>query len=168
MIVRIAVPTVVGLASFWAWEKSHRKTHKVPPGINRAVCLPYKEEFELYHNAFSLCSMKTRVCLAELQIPYKAHPIDLIETRKYETISRHFLAVNPAGTVPVLVHKGHPIYESHEQIRYAAVHAPSYFPATHPCRSRAQGKDRALYRLVIHYRGSLLLHHDDVLTPGCA
>ena len=26
--------------------------------------------------------------------------------------------MNPAGTVPVLVHNGHPIYESHEQIVY--------------------------------------------------
>ena len=26
--------------------------------------------------------------------------------------------VNPAGTVPVLVHNGHPVYESHEQILY--------------------------------------------------
>ena len=26
--------------------------------------------------------------------------------------------VNPAGTVPVLLHNGHPIYESHEQIVY--------------------------------------------------
>ena len=26
--------------------------------------------------------------------------------------------VNPAGTVPVLLHNGHPIYESHEQILY--------------------------------------------------
>ena len=24
--------------------------------------------------------------------------------------------VNPAGTVPVLVHRGHPVYESHEQV----------------------------------------------------
>ena len=24
--------------------------------------------------------------------------------------------VNPAGTVPVLVHQGHPVYESHEQV----------------------------------------------------
>jgi hypothetical protein len=29
-----------------------------------------------------------------------------------------FLNINPAGTVPVLVHKEHPIYESHEQIVY--------------------------------------------------
>ena len=26
--------------------------------------------------------------------------------------------VNPAGTVPVLLHHGHPVYESHEQIIY--------------------------------------------------
>ena len=26
--------------------------------------------------------------------------------------------VNPAGTVPVLIHNGHPVYESHEQIVY--------------------------------------------------
>ena len=26
--------------------------------------------------------------------------------------------MNPAGTVPVLIHNGHPVYESHEQIAY--------------------------------------------------
>ena len=37
----------------------------------------------------------------------------------WETKSADYLNnVNPAGTVPVLVHNGHPIYESHEQIVY--------------------------------------------------
>ena len=36
----------------------------------------------------------------------------------YETKMPWFLRINPAGTVPVLVHNGHPIYESHEQIVY--------------------------------------------------
>ncbi len=40
--------------------------------------------------------------------------------------------MNPAGTVPVLVHEGHPIYESHEQIRYAALHAPPGSPTLVP------------------------------------
>jgi len=120
------------LVGWWAWEKSHRKTHPVPPGIQKNIDLAYEEEFELYHNPLSLCSMKTRVCMAELQIPYKGHAIDLIETGGYETLSREFLAVNPAGTVPVLVHGGHPIYESHEQIRYAAVHAPPGSPSLVP------------------------------------
>ena len=94
--------------------------------------MPYEQEFELYHNAFSLCSMKSRLCLSELGIPYRSHPVDLIETGAYENIRAGFLRVNPAGTVPVLVHEGHPVYESHEQIRYAAEHAPSSHPGLIP------------------------------------
>lgn len=122
MLFGIGLLAILGL--WWAWENAHRKTHPVPPGLQKDIDLPYEQEFELYHNALSLCSMKTRVCMAELQLPYKSHPIDLIETGSYENISRRFLKVNPGGTVPVLVHNGHPVYESHEQIRYAADHAP--------------------------------------------
>jgi glutathione S-transferase len=107
----------------WFWESRKRRTHAVEPGFHEETGIPFEQDFELYHNAFSLCSKKVRVCLAELNIDYASHPIDLIETGSYENLSRHFLAVNPEGTVPVLVHRGHPIYESHEQIRYAANHA---------------------------------------------
>ncbi|MCP3986931.1 MAG: glutathione S-transferase family protein [bacterium] len=117
---------------WWAWENAHRKTHPVAAGHHAGIELPHEQEFELYHNALSLCSKKARVCLAELGLPYKSHPIDLIETGSYENLSRQFLSVNPAGTVPVLVHEGHPIYESHEQIRYAADHAPSGSPVLVP------------------------------------
>ncbi|MCH8149689.1 MAG: acyltransferase domain-containing protein, partial [Planctomycetes bacterium] len=54
-----------------------------------------------------------------VQVAYHSHHIDLIETGTYENIRARMLSVNPAGTVPVLVHNGHPIYESHAQIRYA-------------------------------------------------
>jgi glutathione S-transferase len=134
----IALTAAGGLVGWWAWEKSHRKTHPVPPGLQHAVTLPHAHEFELYHNALSLCSMKTRVCLAELGIAYESHPIDLIETGGYQTLSRAFLAVNPAGTVPVLVHRGHPVYESHEQIRYAAAHAPPGAPPLVPDDAEAK------------------------------
>jgi glutathione S-transferase len=127
---------LLGLAGsallWWLWESRHRRTHPVPPGLQKDVTLPFEQEFELYHNALSLCSMKTRVCLAELGVRYASHPIDLVETGSYETLSRHFLKVNPGGTVPVLVHRGHPVYESHEQIRYAAVHAPEGSPSLVP------------------------------------
>jgi glutathione S-transferase len=92
-------------------------------GLHPEISLPHRDEWELYHNGFSLCSKKVRVCLAELGLPYRSHPIELIETGAYENVGRRFLAVNPAGTVPVLVHRGHPVYESHEQIVYAAGHA---------------------------------------------
>ena len=138
MLGGLALATATGLGGWWAWEKAHRKTHPVAPGLQPGIALPYEAEFELYHNALSLCSMKSRVCMAELAIPYKGHAIDLIETGSYETLSRRFLAVNPAGTVPVLVHHGHPIYESHEQIRYAAAHAPSGSPSLVPADPAAQ------------------------------
>ncbi|MDG2334541.1 MAG: glutathione S-transferase family protein [Myxococcota bacterium] len=114
---------LLGAFGWWFWESRNRRTHAVGPGYQPSIELPHEQAFELYHNAFSLCSKKLRVCMAELDLDYESHPIDLIETGSYETLSRHFLAVNPAGTVPVLVHNGHPVYESHEQIRYAADHA---------------------------------------------
>ena len=115
---------LVGAVGWWLVEKSRRVTHPVPPGYQPDLVFPHEQAFELYHNALSLCSMKTRLCLAELGIPYRSHHVDLIETGCYENIRPGLLAVNPAGTVPVLLHHGHPIYESHEQIRYAARHAP--------------------------------------------
>ena len=120
------------LVGGWFVENRRRKTHPVPPGHQSGIVIPHEQEFELYHNALSLCSMKTRVCLSELRIPYASHPIDLIETGCYENIRPRLLNVNPAGTVPVLIHQGHPVYESHEQIRYAALHAPEGSPSLVP------------------------------------
>ena len=116
--------TLGAFLTWYVWEWRKRKTHAMPGGLRPEITLPHTTEFELYHNSLSLCSKKVRVCLAELGIEYTSHPIDLIETGSYENLSRHFLAVNPAGVVPVLVHNGHPVYESHEQIRYAAEHSP--------------------------------------------
>ena len=131
---------LAGGVAWWGWEKAHRKTHPVPPGHRPEIDLPYRREFELYHNALSLCSMKVRVCMAELRVPYESYHVDLIETGAYENIRRPFLAVNPGGTVPVLVHQGHPIYESHEQIRYAAAHAPPGSPSLVPADPALRGE----------------------------
>jgi glutathione S-transferase len=92
-------------------------------GYQEQITLDHKQEWELYHNSFSLCSKKLRVCMAELELPYRDHHVHLIETGSYENVGRDYLAVNPAGLLPVLVHKGHPIYESHDEIIYAAAHA---------------------------------------------
>lgn len=125
MIGFLVAIALLGLASWYLYEKSQRKTFAVPPGLQAEIALPHEDEWELYHNALSLCSKKTRLCMAELGLPYRSHHIDLVETGSYEVLGRRFLAVNPGGTVPVLVHRGHPIYESHEQIRYAAENAPA-------------------------------------------
>jgi glutathione S-transferase len=119
-----AAASVAG-AGWYVREKRLRRTHSMEGGLHPEIFLPHREPFELWHNAFSLCSKKVRLCLAELGIEHASHHVDLIETGSYQTFGREFLAVNPAGLVPVLVHDGHPVYESHEIIRYAAAQARS-------------------------------------------
>ena len=75
-------------------------------------------EWVLYHNNFSLCSRKVRICLEEYKIDYLPVHIHIIETKDCENLSKDFLKINPKATVPVLLHNNQPIYESHEQIRY--------------------------------------------------
>ena len=101
-------------------ERALRQTSGVPHGFQAQISLPHQAQWTLYHNPFSLCSKKIRVCLTEYGVDYDSVVIELIETGYYQNISREFLKVNPAATVPVLLHKGHPIYESHEQLRYVA------------------------------------------------
>lgn len=132
MVAAAGAVLAAGAAGWWAWERSHRRTRAMPGGLHTGITLPHTRDFELYHNALSLCSKKVRVCLAELEIPYASHHVDLIETGSYENIGRRYLAVNPAGLLPVLVHRGHPVYESHEQIRHAAAHAPPGAPVLVP------------------------------------
>lgn len=123
MIGALAGAATLG-AGAWYWrERGLRRTHAMAGGLHADRTVPHRAEFELYHNDFSLCSKKIRMCLAELGIPYDAHHVDLIETGSYETLSRRFLAVNPAALVPVLVHDGHPVYESHDILLYAARHS---------------------------------------------
>ena len=129
--VLLAVSLIAGGAA-WAIESRKRRTYPVPAGYQADIEFTHEQEFELYHNAFSLCSMKSRLCMAELEIPYNSHHIDLVETGFYENIRPAFLSVNPGGTVPVLLHNGHPIYESHEQIRYAAGFAPEHVASLVP------------------------------------
>jgi glutathione S-transferase len=122
-LAALSATASVAAAGWYVREKSLRRTHAMEGGVHPEITLPHREPFELWHNAFSLCSKKVRLCLAELGIEHASHHIDLVETGGYQTLSRNFLAVNPAGLVPVLVHEGHPVYESHEIIRYAAAHA---------------------------------------------
>ena len=130
--ILLLVPPVL----FGVWfiiESFRRRTSSVEAGLRDDIALPHTQEWELFHNDFSLCSKKTRVCLAELGIDYVSHHVDLIETGSYENLAPRFLKVNPGATVPVLLHNGHPIYESHEQIAYAADQAadgPQLIPAS--------------------------------------
>ena len=94
----------------------------MPIGLQDYTVEETSTEWTLYHNDFSLCSRKVRICLHETRLDYESKHIDLIETGKYEVASKEFLKINPSATVPVLLHKGRPIYESHEQIKYIFNH----------------------------------------------
>ena len=112
------ITILLAVIIWYFYELSKRQIRIVSPGLQLNSKWPHTQEWTLYHNQFSLCSKKIKVCLAEYAINYRAIHIDLIETGRYEKITRDFLARNPAATVPVLLHNGHPIYESHEQIKF--------------------------------------------------
>ena len=64
---------------------------------------------KLYHYEPSANSMKPLLCFAEKGIPYESHYIDL---HNFEQHSEAFVALNPNGQVPVLIHDGAVITES--------------------------------------------------------
>ena len=114
---------LLGGIAWFLYEKRQRPTGELPPGLHEEILLPHEREWEIYENQLSFCSKKLRVCMQELGLDYVDQHIELVETSHYENLRRDYLRINPGFTVPVLVHHGHPIYESHEQIVYAAQHA---------------------------------------------
>ena len=72
---------------------------------------------ELYHYDRSTCSQKVRICLAELDLDWESRHVDL-GTGKH--LTPDYLAINPNGVVPALVHDGRPIIESTVICEYLA------------------------------------------------
>jgi glutathione S-transferase len=64
---------------------------------------------ELYHSEPVANSMKVLLCLKEKNLPFVSHYVDLLRFEQHEPA---FLAINPNGQVPVLVHDGAVITES--------------------------------------------------------
>ena len=64
---------------------------------------------ELYHFWSSVCSVKVRMCLEEKQLTWTSRYIDLF---RFDQMKPDYLALNPDGVVPTLVHDGVPICES--------------------------------------------------------
>jgi glutathione S-transferase len=63
----------------------------------------------LYHAWASTCSQKVRLALAEKDIAYDGVVLNL---RRFEQLTPEFMAINPRGVVPVLVHDGFVVCES--------------------------------------------------------
>ena len=64
---------------------------------------------ELYHGGSSVCSAKVRVGLAEKELDWASHPVNL---QKGEQFDPAYLKVNAKAVVPTLIHDGFIIGES--------------------------------------------------------
>lgn len=69
----------------------------------------------LYHHNISVCAQKVRLAFDEKKLQWKGVEVDLM---KQEHLTPEFLAINPRGLVPVLVHDGIPICESTVILEY--------------------------------------------------
>jgi glutathione S-transferase len=66
-------------------------------------------DLKLYHHPVSTCSQKVRLALAEKNLGFDQH---IIDWSKLEHLSDWYLAINPNGVVPTLVHDGVYIVDS--------------------------------------------------------
>ena len=64
---------------------------------------------ELYHFWSSVCSVRCRMALEEKGVDWTSRYIDLFA---FDQLRPEYLAINPKGVVPTLVHNGQPIRES--------------------------------------------------------
>lgn len=63
----------------------------------------------LYHGWRSSASRRVRLCLAEKSLDYESRIVDMV---KGEQHSPEYLAINPNGVVPALLHDDRVLYES--------------------------------------------------------
>jgi glutathione S-transferase len=90
---------------------------------------------ELYHSGLTTCSKQVRHCLREKGLQYESRYVELW---RYENLSPDYLALNPNGVVPTLVHDGTPIINSFCINEYIedAFPAPALRPADLTERAR--------------------------------
>jgi len=99
---------------------------------------PITSSLALYHAWVSSASRRVRFVLEEKELSYQGILVNLLE---FEQHSPAYLALNPNGFVPTLVHDGHPIIESSVICEYL----DEVFPSR-PLRP-ADPRDRARMRV---------------------
>lgn len=104
---------------------------------------------ELYHYWESVCSSKVRICLAEKQVDWTGHIIDIMA---FEHTRPDYVKLNPLAVVPTLIHDGTPIIES----SFINEYLDDVFPD--PPLRPADPIERARMRAWVKYQ-------DDVVHP---
>lgn len=84
---------------------------------------------ELYDSPGSLCAQKVKLVLAEKQLQWKSHLLNLLT---FDNLQPAYLRLNPKGVVPTLVHNGTVICDSATIVRYLDQQfpTPTLVPAT--------------------------------------
>lgn len=83
---------------------------------------------ERYHFWSSVASVRARMALAEKGVEWISRYIDLF---KFDQLRPEYLAINPKGVIPTLVHNGQPVRESSVINEYidAAFKGPTLTPS---------------------------------------
>ncbi len=107
---------------------------------------------ELYHHGSSVCAAKVRFALAEKDVPWTGHYVDILAGEQFRP---EFLRVNPRAMVPALVHDGNIIVESTVICEYAEEVFPDHriFPRNPVQRAEARVWTKAV---------------DEELHPACS
>lgn len=74
---------------------------------------------KLYHFPGSLCSQKVKLVLAEKNLDWESHLVNLLT---FENLTPDYMRLNPKGVVPTLVHNGKAVCDSITIIRYLDRH----------------------------------------------
>ncbi|WP_346896737.1 glutathione S-transferase family protein [uncultured Roseibium sp.] len=108
-------------------------------------------DFVLYNAPQSTCSQRVRYALNAKGLEFEEHKLDLFSG---DQLKPDYLAINPNGVVPALVHDGTPIIDSAVILEYLEDVFPDRAPMR-PVDPREIAKLRAMMRFV-----------DEVPTPA--
>ena len=100
---------------------------------------------ELFHAHISTCSQKVRLCLAEKGLTWTDHPI---EFARGEHLTPAYLALNPNGVVPTLVHDGRPVIDSSVICEYLEETQPNQGTTLMPRDAYGRARVRAWLRYI--------------------
>src|SRR3954469_379720 len=100
--------------------------------------------FTLYNAPQSTCSQRVRFVLNAKGLPFVEHKLDLLAG---DQLKAEYLAINPNGVVPTLVHDGAIVIDSSVIIEYLDEIAPGPEQFT-PATPIARAAMRALMRFI--------------------
>ena len=116
----------------------------------------------LYHGETAVCAAKVRLALAEKQLSWKGHVLDL---QRGDQFAPEYMKLNPNAVVPTLVHDGQVVIESTVINEYLddTVEAHPLMPATSAGRARVHlwtKREDQIHDVINTMTSVLVFRHD--------